>query len=571
MLEPPNPGPYGGCPLGGLGGGCIGRGYRGDFRRWSLYPGKYSHNRVDCNQFSIRVKRGNKVFSKVLSVFKGNEIGKSLKDWNWGVPACTVTYHSVFPRAWTQFREPIPGVNVEILQFSPVLPDNYSDSSLPCCVFEVLVTNLGSESIDCSVMFTFENSDGKGSCDELESEGFAHSMFSMAMETESDNVTDGQSSFHETRLEASEPISCEGVCMARHHITRILHDDAQSSVPLHEAKLKEDTNNCDSEIGDDLDGSTPGSEIQESSNFCIKGKKQNDFVFSDQGSFAIATESSQVDDEYVQDVSVCERFIVKAKSHKHLPSGYTDASSLWTAFHEHGSLLPLQPDSGKRRSGEELQPPPFDSVDCYRATSCGSAVCVQRCIPPGESSTFRYSLAWDNPVVRFGSGRAYKRYYSRFVGTSGLSSPTIAAFALYKADSWYTQIEEWQNKTLKDDSLPEFYRYHLFNELYYLVDGGSVWIESESIDVKEENSFSTDQKYPVACDVRVTRLLDMKEVCKEKYVGVSDDQLKSALASQSDVQMNAIADAMNFNDQKVRSCQASVFFFWRVCLIEHYC
>ena len=25
-MEPPHPGPYGGCPLGGLGGGCIGRG-----------------------------------------------------------------------------------------------------------------------------------------------------------------------------------------------------------------------------------------------------------------------------------------------------------------------------------------------------------------------------------------------------------------------------------------------------------------------------------------------------------------------------------------------------------------
>ena len=33
-LEPPNPGPYSGVPLGGLGGGNIGRGYRGDFRRW---------------------------------------------------------------------------------------------------------------------------------------------------------------------------------------------------------------------------------------------------------------------------------------------------------------------------------------------------------------------------------------------------------------------------------------------------------------------------------------------------------------------------------------------------------
>ena len=37
--EPPNPGAYAGVPCGGMGSGGIGRGYRGDFRRWSLLPG----------------------------------------------------------------------------------------------------------------------------------------------------------------------------------------------------------------------------------------------------------------------------------------------------------------------------------------------------------------------------------------------------------------------------------------------------------------------------------------------------------------------------------------------------
>lgn len=43
QLSPPNPGPHAGVPLGGLGCGSIGRGYKGEFRRWSLYPVSEAH------------------------------------------------------------------------------------------------------------------------------------------------------------------------------------------------------------------------------------------------------------------------------------------------------------------------------------------------------------------------------------------------------------------------------------------------------------------------------------------------------------------------------------------------
>ncbi len=55
MMQPPNPGPYAGVPLGGVGGGSIGRGFRGDFRRWTLRPGKTVQRLVHANQFSVRV------------------------------------------------------------------------------------------------------------------------------------------------------------------------------------------------------------------------------------------------------------------------------------------------------------------------------------------------------------------------------------------------------------------------------------------------------------------------------------------------------------------------------------
>lgn len=44
-----------GCPLGGIGGGTITRGWRGQFCRWQLNPGMYQHRTVIADQ--VRAKR----------------------------------------------------------------------------------------------------------------------------------------------------------------------------------------------------------------------------------------------------------------------------------------------------------------------------------------------------------------------------------------------------------------------------------------------------------------------------------------------------------------------------------
>jgi non-lysosomal glucosylceramidase len=68
------------------------------------------------------------------------------------------------------------------------------------------------------------------------------------------------------------------------------------------------------------------------------------------------------------------------------------------------------------------------------------------------------------------------------VGVSGLSSPTIAAYALRNSDRWHQQILAWQQPILADPTLPDYYKHMLFNELYFLVDGGSVWLDGDRND-----------------------------------------------------------------------------------------
>ena len=61
-----------GVPIGGIGGGTIGRGFKGEFCRYALQPGIYKYNTVLANQFivSIRDTDKNVVYNQVLSTQK---------------------------------------------------------------------------------------------------------------------------------------------------------------------------------------------------------------------------------------------------------------------------------------------------------------------------------------------------------------------------------------------------------------------------------------------------------------------------------------------------------------------
>ncbi|ELU04898.1 hypothetical protein CAPTEDRAFT_216398 [Capitella teleta] len=88
------------------------------------------------------------------------------------------------------------------------------------------------------------------------------------------------------------------------------------------------------------------------------------------------------------------------------------------------------------------------------------------------------------PIIHFGAKRnKYHRRYARFFGHDGCATPRLAAHALNHFTSWEEKIAEWQQPTLKANKLPAWYKSALFNETYFISDGGSVWVDS--IDVKD--------------------------------------------------------------------------------------
>ena len=58
----------------------------------------------------------------------------------------------------------------------------------------------------------------------------------------------------------------------------------------------------------------------------------------------------------------------------------------------------------------------------------------------------------------------------------------IISYGLKNANSWIGRIGEWQRPVLTNPSLPMWYKSAIFNELYFLADGGTVWLQYDGGD-----------------------------------------------------------------------------------------
>lgn len=421
--------------------------------------GKYHHHVVAADILAIRVRRGYTISTKVLSLTPPSS-RSCLSSWSWDLdPACG-KYYAVFPYAWTVFDDPVPNLRVTVKQLSPFLPGDYASSSLPAACLSVEVENKSCiEDVEVSVMFCFQN--GTENADWEMGGDWPHFPFQQNEEGAMHGIS--------------------GVCMP--HRTRKAVVRAANTFTTNESV-------------EPLQG---------------PAGVTASFV-EDRGSYAIAAETTS------GTVTVCSKFItMKSQDPAQLRSPYAfctteeaemldtgdetqSAKSLWKMFRDNGDI----------RSFSDL--PPHRQGALY-----GSAVCIRKLISrasvssptkvpfsdraaEGNRAEYHFALAWDHPVARFGSGLGLPRYYSRFFGSSGMTAPLLAAFALQHRQEWDESIRDWQCSVLQrldqaggflssdekekeeadavKKSERQFYRSQVFNELYYLVDGGTLWTDS---------------------------------------------------------------------------------------------
>ncbi|ARV61428.1 bile acid beta-glucosidase [Nostocales cyanobacterium HT-58-2] len=138
------------------------------------------------------------------------------------------------------------------------------------------------------------------------------------------------------------------------------------------------------------------------------------------------------------------------------PSG--TGEQVWQSFSQDGSL-----------------PDYVDNTPAAEAEQIGVALAVRFTLEPGETLEIPFTLAWDFPITEFASGITYYRRYTDFFGQSGKNAWTIASSALAQYQSWQQQIQSWQQPILARQDLPNWFKMALFNELYDLTSGGTLW------------------------------------------------------------------------------------------------
>ncbi len=135
-----------------------------------------------------------------------------------------------------------------------------------------------------------------------------------------------------------------------------------------------------------------------------------------------------------------------------------DGSEVWDSFAADGSL----PDKE-----DETPAAPGEQIAC--------AIAVRITIQPGKTKKIPFILAWDFPITEFAEGIKYYRRYTDFFGRSGNNAWSIVRTALKHSDWWKEEIESWQKPILNNKDLPDWFKMDLFNELYLLSQGGTLW------------------------------------------------------------------------------------------------
>ncbi|HEY9809219.1 MAG TPA: GH116 family glycosyl hydrolase [Halomicronema sp.] len=168
------------------------------------------------------------------------------------------------------------------------------------------------------------------------------------------------------------------------------------------------------------------------------------------------------------------------------PAG--DGSEIWNSFATDGTLPDKQ---------DETRADPSEQIAC--------ALTIRLTLRPGKTRKIPFILAWDLPVTEFGAGNWRYRRYTDFFGRDGKNTWSMVRTALKLSDVWKENIEAWQNQIINQPDLPDWFKMALFNELYALTGGGTLWTAADERDPKGQFAVleCIDYRWYESLDVRL--------------------------------------------------------------------
>jgi len=478
LLEPPKPGPYAGVPLGGLGCGALGMAWNGEWNRWSLNQGPIRHGTVTLNRFHLRIKRHGQP-AQVLPLGNRSSTATTFNDMR--------EYHGIFPQAYTVYPECIPGISVLIHQVSPFLPGSYSEASLPVGVFNFEIRNdwCSTSAVEVAILFMWQNSVDPQAALVGPRTGtvVAHSKFESA-------AVSGVSMAKEITVDPAS--SCECCLSPSISTTNLASVAPHHNYNEHERGASEPHVN---ETGTGRRSSMAIATLMEvdAGDSDNHGKTRGEVVSS--CPYLLVVDAADASEQ----ASLLSE------------NGCPTVSSVLHDFERDGHIRSVMRKEASKRALYE------GSTQHFHAAG---ALCHSRLLNEQGQAHFSFGLAWDQPQAHFGdrdssqtpqapdlsketklpkspllsksskdsnlrtphqvSPTSVPKYYTRFFGASGLSAAALVKYALIHHRRWAEKIDAWQASVVRGMSpdCPSFLKHQCFNELYYLVEGGTLWLDT---------------------------------------------------------------------------------------------
>jgi non-lysosomal glucosylceramidase len=141
--------PKKGIPLGGIGSGSLMYNLCGSFGPFYMKAGRYEERFLSQAAFHVYEQ-----FGERPAVVKTLATDDVLPAWN-RLQVGEAVYSALFPRGWCTYNTFHADLSLQF--FSPVIKDNYRETSFPVAVFLFRVANPLNTPITVSVMLTFPN------------------------------------------------------------------------------------------------------------------------------------------------------------------------------------------------------------------------------------------------------------------------------------------------------------------------------------------------------------------------------------------------------------------------------
>jgi non-lysosomal glucosylceramidase len=149
-----------GSPVGGIGAGTFSRSYRGDFSRWHIKAAVHKYQPVYANQFAVFEKVEGRNSSYAQALLNGHPDHGELSSWQWDYPVGAGNYYALYPKSWFDYQSPNFPAHLTLEQFSPILPNNYRESSYPVAVYRWHAENPTNKTVTVSVLLSWTNMNG---------------------------------------------------------------------------------------------------------------------------------------------------------------------------------------------------------------------------------------------------------------------------------------------------------------------------------------------------------------------------------------------------------------------------